>query len=824
MAIKLQAPAPLVPLSNTRAAAHWPSRDASLLMQTVTTKVISPPVDQSAALTRRAGRTHWHPHLPHLGPAAHDTGRRDEISWISLIRTARVSYAFQGLVAAGLLLPPQMRDMLAALTETHDARAWAAFPASMAVFGFLSWYWARATLSARFDLPDTSHCWDDAVDAGRAGHRPFIRHAPLHIVPQAPIPIAGVTGLLLAWQSGAYVLGVTTLACLLLVWLGVNRRHTIKARIRRLAKAWLPAIAGGGDMPPEECLELENPRLRSTYSIRLWALRAPYRVWKILQRAPSGIWPASLLLALSVFTFTVTALASWYPASRPDDARNLIWTVWHGPTPVLLGCALMIGPFSVLSFMLDGLRLSVWIRDAPLGLERPPVILALLLAGLLGPNTVTLHALRVVDAPQAPRPSLAAHWAAWQAACGPRTRPVVVAISGGAARAALWGSAVLAQIDRASEGGHAAIYAISSVSGGSLGAATYLSARAGLPHGGCALPAAEADAFERYAKTLDASDAIGPLLAGFVLSDVPRGLFGWLPAMLGAPMRGGDRAAAIERAFEANAVRAARRAGLPATTLDRPFLSLAGPGMPLWLGQATARDTGGRVLISPVRFGTPVTTDWPFQGASDLLAELGADIPISTAINATARFPFLEPSAVAPAGRARGHGLTLIDGGYYDQSGLETALELADWLRARGADPIVVAATGSGYGNALGVQAGGPSDDIVRCGGGVFRPDQPPPFGAMSDALAPLIGLYQARAGHVDTLLRRARAAWCAPKQAFFHFYLGARGAEPVPLNWVLSRDMAAHVWRSAGWRMDGDVFMRANAAEAMRLKHVVGE
>ena len=256
-------------------------------------------MDQPPTRHRAAERTHWHLALPHLQPAAHDAGRRDEISWGSLIRTARVSYAFQILVAAGLLLPPQMRDMLAALAETHSLRAWAAFPASMAVFGFLSWYWARATISARFDLPDTTHCWDDAVDAGRQGHRPFIRHAPLHIVPQAPIPIAGVTGLLLAWQSGAYTLGVATLICLLLVWFVVSRRQRIRNFIRHSVLR--------GMIGPDEPLELENPRLRSTYSVRLWFTRIPYRLWKVLQRAPSGVWPASLLLALSMAMFTATA-------------------------------------------------------------------------------------------------------------------------------------------------------------------------------------------------------------------------------------------------------------------------------------------------------------------------------------------------------------------------------------------------------------------------------------------------------------------------------------------------------------------------------------
>jgi hypothetical protein len=780
-------------------------------------------------------RTHWNPHFPHLSPAAHDAARRDEISWVSLIRTARVSYAFQALVAAGLLLPPQMRDMLAALTETNDIGTWAAFPASIAVFGFLSWYWARATIAARFDLPDTTHCWDDAVDAGRQGHRPFIRHAPLHIVPQAPIPIAGVTGLLLAWQSGAFVLGLTTLVSLLLVWLAVNRRQKLRAWLRRRFRPdWDRA---------DERLPLENARLRSTYSIRLWLQRVPYRLAKVLQRAPSGVWPASLLLAFSMVTFTVTALASWFPATALNDPRNLIWTVWHGPTPVLLGCALMIGPFSVLSFVLDGLRLSIWIRDAPLGLERPPVILTLLAAGVIFPHAVSLHAIRTVGTAMPARPTLAEHWAAWQAACGPATRPVIVAISGGAARAALWGSAVLAQIDAVGQtephaGQGAALYAISTVSGGSLGAATYLSARAaagidpsrfGHPDA-CRLPAARAAAFERYAKALDSADAIGPLLAGFVLSDVPRGLFGWLPAMLGAPMRGGDRAASIERAFEANADRAAQSAGLAAVKLDQPFLRLAGAGMPLWLAQATERDTGGRVLISAVRAradGGGEAADWPFEGASDLLAQLNADVPISTAINATARFPFLEPSGTAPAADRADRGLALIDGGYYDQSGLETALELAGWLRQHGADPILVAATGSGYGNGLGIQAvAAPSDVIVRCGGGDFRPDQPPPISMASDALAPLIGLYQARAGHVDALLRRARAEWCAPRQAFFHFYLGARGAEPVPLNWVLSDEMAEHVWRSAGFgprTMEArDVFVQANRVEADRLAAVM--
>jgi hypothetical protein len=570
---------------------------------------------------------------------------------MSLIRTARVAYAFQALVAAALLLPPQMRDMLAALSETRDLLAWVSFPASMAVFGFLCWYWARATLSARFDLPDTRRAWDQAVACGQHGSRPFVRNAPLHIVPQAPIPIAGVTGLLLALQSGAAGLGVATLACLLAVWFLVDHRRRIRGWLRRTLLRHHHFI--------DEALPRETVRLRSTYNARIWLQRAPFRLRKIMQRAPGGTGPAAGLLALSVGTFLVTALASYFPATRQDDARNLIWTVWHGPTPVLLGCALMVGPMSVLSFVLDGLRLSVWVRAAPVCCSRPPAIAALLFMTTVAPGFVALHAVRTVAGPLPARPALPAHWQAWQAACGPGTRPIVVAISGGAARAAVWGAAVLAEIDRVAAGRHAAIYALSTVSGGSLGAASYLSARATLP-GLCALSPAMQAPFATYAKALGAADSIGPLLAGAVLSDVPRALFGWLPEMLGAPMRGGDRAAAIERSFEANAVHAAHKAGMSPMPLDAPYLSLAGPGMPLWIGVATEQETGGPVLLLPVHGGL----DWPFDGAADLLAQLGADVPISTAVNATARFPFLEPVGIAPSLRFSGQGLELIDGGY----------------------------------------------------------------------------------------------------------------------------------------------------------------
>jgi len=56
------------------------------------------------------------------------------------------------------------------------------------------------------------------------------------------------------------------------------------------------------------------------------------------------------------------------------------------------------------------------------------------------------------------------------------------------------------------------------------------------------------------------------------------------------------------------------------------------------------------------------------------------DVQISTAIHNTARFPCLEPfGEMLPAGGNNQAG-SLIDGGYFEHEGLQTAPDLAEWL------------------------------------------------------------------------------------------------------------------------------------------------
>ena len=67
------------------------------------------------------------------------------VSWVSLFRTARAPLAVLLLAAAGLIIPPQTDDMLAALS---DGGKFARLPSfffqlSLAVLSVSAWYWAR---------------------------------------------------------------------------------------------------------------------------------------------------------------------------------------------------------------------------------------------------------------------------------------------------------------------------------------------------------------------------------------------------------------------------------------------------------------------------------------------------------------------------------------------------------------------------------------------------------------------------------------------------------------------------------------------------------
>jgi hypothetical protein len=170
-------------------------------------------------------------------------------------------------------------------------------------------------------------------------------------------------------------------------------------------------------------------------------------------------------------------------------------------------------------------------------------------------------------------------------------------------------------------------------------------------------------------------------------------------------------------------------------------------------------------------------------------------VSIATAINNSARFPYLEPFGEMLSLKTDKQVGSLVDGGYFENEGLQTAIDLAEWLEAqstpsRRVQPIIVQATGDGEADV------GPAD-VMTCANasdGAFIPDDKH---SALQILAPLFGLYHVRGGHSAVLLRQARDQFCGPHPRFVHFYLPADQGRPIPLNWVLSNASAQFIWKA---------------------------
>ena len=724
------------------------------------------------------------------------------VSWMSLLRTARAPLTVVALAAIALVVPPQSSDMLAALTD--GAGFWAGsfwFYVALGLLTFSGWYWTRALIEARFD----GQSEDERIDAYAYA-----------AVPWLVFVLTFLLGVGLILRSAAWWAGIPLVIWLaLLLWFRPSRH------------------AGQVRNAPQSPI---GP-LRSTASLRQWGRDLLPRFLRLVNRAPGVPAAAGTFVGVALFLFFWGAFASF--VTFPDPIVSLpltIAAVFHGPGAALFVAALIVAPLSVITFLADGFRIEFTIGGRTTGPARPPVIIVLAIWIALAPWLFHLHTVRVTET-VAQRQPLEALFRQWAAACAPGTgpvQPIIVAISGGASRAGVWGAQVLQEAEAISTPGRA-VFAVSSVSGGSLGAAAYMALLGALPPEElCAN--GPTDKRKARAQLLDRQplghDVLGAVLAGTLAVDIPRNLLSPFAAatrvfVSGQPS-GGDRAEAIERAFEA----LWDPVGTDGLPFGAPYLLLfykdlapqgqppAGTyraGMPLWIANGTDAGTGGRLVTVPFlpKKPAPGATerapyDWPFGGAIDVLSVLKGDVRISTAINNSARFPYLEPSGELleywPRTAARSlkdrvcdqvrlckRGTTeIIDGGYFENEGLQTALDLANWLATDGSRalgdrpvlPIIIEATGDGSADITPAQ-------VVRFQGPRDDPTKPHLAPAPLQILAPVLGLAAVRGGHSSLLLRQVRDQYGA---RFFHFFLPGQDGKEVPLNWVLSDATTAFI------------------------------
>jgi hypothetical protein len=134
---------------------------------------------------------------------------------------------------------------------------------------------------------------------------------------------------------------------------------------------------------------------------------------------------------------------------------------------------------------------------------------------------------------------------------------------------------------------------------------------------------------------------------------------------------GRDRAAALERGWE----RAWARAGLRESTwTNRGFTSLwqsESNWRPALLLNGTHVESGKRIVTSNL-----IVHQIPLTDTYDVFADmLKTDIPVSTAAHNSARFTYVSPAGtLRTGGNGMKHG-HIVDGGYFENFGAETARE-----------------------------------------------------------------------------------------------------------------------------------------------------
>lgn len=306
----------------------------------------------------------------------------------------------------------------------------------------------------------------------------------------------------------------------------------------------------------------------------------------------------------------------------------------------------------------------------------------------------------------------------------------IVAAQGGGMYAAYQTAVFLARLQDNCPAFRNHLFAISSVSGGSVGAATFISAlrlaeaararafqTAGAPKIGLPDPCpgiteyfrslqqrsednrkkqeesqekvAETDEgvgeLEKIVRKTLGTDLLSPLVAATLFPD-----FG--QRFLPFPVPAFDRARALELAFEA------ATSELDPQDKVRPFaesfLSHWKPSgsTPALVMNATDAGSGRRVLISPFELhardattGGGTIMQFPFYPKEETRSkpiQLGSvlDIALSTAAGISARFPWLTPAATIDVSDGRigskHKKVRLVDGGYVDNSGVETVLDL----------------------------------------------------------------------------------------------------------------------------------------------------
>jgi hypothetical protein len=711
---------------------------------------------------------------------------RDEVHrrFLDVLRVAwplRAILFMAGLTLVVLVLPDQIAELLRMLVL--DKQWWWRIPVFFILLIISSvslWYWARTTL--RLCYP--------GYEIGR-GEDEFLRRAVRwlpRVLGSVPL-LAAAAALFWAVKGEAggsaelnWWLNLLGLICVLLVpllWISLylRRRHL-----------------------DQQSASASNQQAKQTYWFKPSNLDPKYWKW---------MWKWAVIAVVCTTILTLFPLQ----ASAYLGSTTLI-LLWIASLTFLLGMLAFFGTTTGVPLLLFLISLMVVFSGLDLndnhGLREVP------LAGKSGP----------IEAREGFKDWLAARADRQDDKFVAKGYPVfLVAAEGGGIRAAYLTSLVLATLQDHCPRFAQHTFAISGVSGGSLGAAIfgalaadYASNTANLP---CAFGASSKTSYEKgqLATRVDQvlqADLLAPALASGLYRDLLQRFLPW-------PFESWSRARILEDAVEKSWQGALGEQASGRERFGQGFqvlaMDLEKRAVPALLLNTTEVVTGERMVVSHLTWtneekttegapGQPTTSDAPRNGNKPpyrpwLLQDYapGRDVPLKTAAFLSARFPYVTPVGTIKDARDPRVSTTatykaqFADGGYFDNSGGQTIVDLIKGLGFDSSSEPESNSTPNVRPVIIRIENGEASTSARSAVTDEDEESALPRYDAnkFSETLSPVRTLLNVRTAHAELAKRQTEALIEELKRRGFP---GADvvtvrlrpGAIPLPLGWVLSQ------------------------------------
>lgn len=347
-----------------------------------------------------------------------------------------------------------------------------------------------------------------------------------------------------------------------------------------------------------------------------------------------------------------------------------LWLVWNALAPIDLES------LTTICVLLTCIAIILWAMQLLADFTRLPIF-GLLVGGSVlflvsGFGTTTVH---VPEAGQPAQRQLLpideafAQWfqtrrdAAQFNTAGLRYPVFIVSAQGGGIYASAHAASFLARMQDICPIFAQHTFAISAVSGGGVGAAFFVSAtkdRQQTDVGDCRAVRPYLSAGRYQTVTRYTGDHLSPIVAQLL----PDFIASFIPSLL----QRFDRSLALERSLSEGLRK--RMGG--ETLLTSPYLSHWTPdgATPAFLANMTIAETGQRLMFAPFQF-FPIGGEKPLTFA-DFAGNSAWPTLAAVAVH-SARAPVILPSATFLRGSSR---ITLVDGAYYDGSGVEGAMDV----------------------------------------------------------------------------------------------------------------------------------------------------